>query len=122
AFGDTADQVLDRIKENWRWSDYWFGKTGIDDVYVAGKRVSALIFWNKNEYQPIRGLCSSDLGLCLAYIGPYQGPVPRRMQISADIHLQSAFTLFAGSGFHDPSQLLAVEGITPADFQYEEKS
>jgi hypothetical protein len=37
AYGDAADQVFDRIVENWRWSHYWFGKTGLDDVYAEAR-------------------------------------------------------------------------------------
>jgi hypothetical protein len=71
--------VFNRITENRRWSHYWFGKTGIDDVYAGGKAITALIFWNKSESQPIRGLCSPELALCVAYSGIYLDPAERRM-------------------------------------------
>src|ERR1700680_2775768 len=85
AYGDATDQVFGRIVENLRWSHYWFGKTGIDDVYVEGKRISALIFWNKSESQPIRGLCSSEISLCVAYSGIYLDPAERRMHIPPNV-------------------------------------
>jgi hypothetical protein len=61
---DPSGQVSDRIVENWRWTRFWFGKTGIDD-YAAGRRVSALAFWNSDNSRPLRGLRSSELGVCL---------------------------------------------------------
>ena len=122
AYGDSADQAFDRIIENWRWSHYWFGKTGIDDVYVEGKKISALIFWNKNDGQPIRGLCSTDLSLCAAYSGVYLDPLERRMQMAANVTARQAFESFIKSGLGDSSHILAVKGLRPADFQIEEKS
>ena len=121
-YGDSADQVYDRIVENWRWSHYWFGKTGIDDVYVEGKKISALIFWNKNDSQPIRGLCSTDLSLCVAYSGVYLDPLERRIQMARGATAPQAFESFVKSGLGDSSHILAVGGLRPADFQFEEKS
>lgn len=121
-YGDTADQVYNRIVENWRWSHYWFGKTGIDDVYVEGKKISALIFWTRNDSQPISGLCSADLFLCVAYSGVYLDPLERRMQMAPNVTTQQAFESFVKSGLGDSSHILAVRGLHPADFQIEEKS
>jgi hypothetical protein len=121
-YGDSADQAYDRIVENWRWSHYWFGKTGIDDVYVEGKKISALIFWTKSDSQPIRGLCSTDLSLCVAYSGVYLDPLERRMQVAPNVTAQQAFESFVKSGLGDSSHILAVGGLRPADFQIEEKS
>ena len=59
-FADPSDQVYDRIIENLRWSRYWFGVAGIGDVYVEGKKISALIFWAKKTDRQIMGLCSTD--------------------------------------------------------------
>jgi hypothetical protein len=114
---DQADQVFNRITENWRWSHYWFGKTGIDDAYVEGQRITALIFWNKSGSQPIRGLCSSDLALCIAYSGVYLDPAARRMPIGTNVDVQQAFASFISSGLRDSSHILAVEGVSPADFE-----
>lgn len=121
--GDTqADQVFSRISENWRWSHYWFGKTGIDDVYAAGKKVSVLIFWNNNGIQPVRGLCSSDLSLCVAYSGVYLDPAQRRMPIGQNVDTQQGFATFVSSGFWDASHIGAVDGLSLADFQVQQKS
>jgi hypothetical protein len=122
AYCAAADPVFDRIAENWRWSHYWFGKTGIDDVYVEGKKISALIFWNNSESQPIRGLCSSELSLCVAYSGIYLDPAERRMSIAPNVAPQQAFTSFVRSGLRDSSHMIGVEGLRTADFQLEQKS
>lgn len=122
AHGDVADQVFDRLVENWRWSHYWFGKTGLDDVYVEGKKITALMFWNKSESQPIRGLCSSELSLCIAYSGVYLDPAERRMSIAPGATPQQAFSSFVSSGLSDSSHMLAVEGLNVTDFQVEQKS
>jgi len=123
AYSDSADEIFDRIVENWRWSHYWFGKTGIDDnVYVEGKQISALVFWTKNDSQPIRGLCSTDLSLCVAYSGAYLDPFERRMQITPNATPQQAFTSFVNRGFRDSSHILAVEGLSLADFQVQQRS
>ncbi|HLG98794.1 MAG TPA: hypothetical protein VKX49_20955 [Bryobacteraceae bacterium] len=121
-YGDAADEMFDRIAENWRWSHYWFGKTGIDDVYVEGKQISALIFWTKSESQPIHGLCSSELGACVAYSGVYLDPAGRRMQMAPNTRPRQAFRSFISSGFADSSHIIAVEGIKPSDFESAEKS
>ena len=68
---DPGKDVFDRLVENWRWSRYWFDNTGIDDVYVEGKRVSALIFWAKEGRRQKSGMCSVELSLCVSYSGPY---------------------------------------------------
>lgn len=119
---ETANQVVGRITENWRWSHYWFDKTGIDDHYMAGRKVSALVFWNSSDNRPIRGLCSSELGICLAYVGPFLDPEPRRMTIAPEISDLSAFTTFVGNGFQDRSHLLAIRGTTVTDFQRQQLS
>ncbi len=119
---DKEGQVFERIVENWRWTRYWFGKTGIDDAYVEGKKISALIFWNKNDSQPINGLCSSELSLCVAYLGAHLDPFERRMQIAPGVAQQQAFASFINSGLRDSSQIMAVEGLSVADFQVEQKS
>lgn len=118
---DSADQVYDRIIENWRWTHYWFGKTGIDDVYSEGKKVTALIFWSDGHGQPIQGLCSADLFLCVAYSGVYLDPKARRVQIPADVTVRQAYASFVDSGFADPSHLLPEGGLSLTDFQSEEK-
>lgn len=119
---DSADQVLDRIAETWRWSHYWFGKTGIDDLYATGRKVSAPVFWNNNGNRPVRGLCSSDLGACLAYSGAYLDPAPRRMDVAPNVSPQQAFMAFVSDGFRDSSHILAIRGMTAADFQLQETS
>lgn len=98
-------------------SHYWFGKTGIDDVYAEGKRISALIFWNKNELRPLRGLCSSDLGLCAAYSGVYLDPAERQMRMSPSQSPQEAFAAFVACGFRDSSHLIKVEDVRLLDFE-----
>jgi hypothetical protein len=119
---DAADQVVDRIVETWRWSHYWFGKTGIDGSYAAGRKVSALVFWNDNENRPMRGLCSSELGACLVYSGAYLDPAPRRMEIAPNVSARQAFMAFVTDGFRDSSHILAIEGMRAADFQSQETS
>ena len=93
AYGASADEVLERIAENWRWSHYWSGKTGIDDVYAEGKKISALVFWNESQSQPIRGLCSSELSLCVAYSGVYLDPAERRIPMAAHVAPQRRLCL-----------------------------
>jgi hypothetical protein len=123
ACDDTAGQVFDRIVENWRWSHYWWsGKTGIDDVYAAGKKISALIFWTKNTAQPVRGLCTAELSLCVAYEGVYLDPTGRRMQIASGVAVKDAFTAFVNSGLRDASHMNTVEGLRPSDFDIAEQS
>lgn len=119
---ETADRVIDRITETWRWSNYWFGKTGIEVPYATGQTVSALVFWNGNEIQPLRGLCSSELGACMVYAGVYLDPAPRRMKIAPGVGLRQAFMTFIGDGFRDSSHILAIKDMTAADFQIQEKS
>jgi hypothetical protein len=114
--------VFNRITENWRWSHYWFGKTGIDDVYAGGKAITALIFWNKSESQPIRGLCSPELALCVAYSGIYLDPAERRMSMGSAGSLQQAFESFITSGLRDSTHIAPVDRLSPADFQTEQKS
>src|SRR5690242_18551835 len=91
---DAADQVFDRIVENWRWSRFWSGTTGIDDVYIEGKKFAALVFWTKNDSRPIRGLCSTELLACVAYSGVYLDPRARRMPITSNATPEQAFTSF----------------------------
>ncbi len=119
---ETANQVFERIVENWRWSHYWFGKTGLDDAYVPGKKISALIFWNRSEDQPIRGLCSSELGRCVAYAGIYLDPHERQVPLALGTSLQQAFASWVNGGLRDPSFLVGVQGFAAADFQSETKS
>ena len=119
---DPGDQVFDRIVENWRWSHYWFGKTGIDDAYVEGKKVSVLIFWTKSDSQPIRGLCSTELSLCVAYSGVYLDPRERRMRMAPNVAPQQAFTSWVNDGLRDPTALIGVQGLSMADFEVVEKS
>jgi hypothetical protein len=119
---DTADEVLERIVENWRWSYYWFGENGVDDVYSVGKRVSMLVFWTKNEIRPIRGICSTELLRCVAYSGVYFEPFGRRMEMTRNSTPHQAFLAFVNSGFRDAAHVLAIEGLKTADFLFEEKS
>src|SRR5215472_1544234 len=96
---EPSSQDIERLTENWRWSHYWFGKTGIDDVYTPGKKINALIFWTRKDRRPKTGLCSSDLSICVAYSGRYLSPQAERMQIGAKTSLQQAFASFVSSGF-----------------------
>jgi hypothetical protein len=119
---DTSAQALDQLVENWRWSHYWFGKTGIDDVYVPGKRVSALIFWTKKDRRAKTGLCSSDLSLCIAYSGPYLSPRAERVRIDPRTSLQQAFASFVNGAFGgDEDYIGPKERLRPGDFDSEEK-
>jgi hypothetical protein len=120
--GDSVGQVYGRIVENWRWTHYWFGKTGIDDVYSEGKRITAVIFWSEGHGQPIRGLCSVDISLCVAYSGVHLDPKARRTQIPANVTAREAFFSFVKSGLSDPTHLLSTGGLRVEDFQFEEQS
>jgi hypothetical protein len=119
---ENASGVLDRIVENWRWSRYWFGSSGIDDVYAEGKKISALVFWNTNNVQPMRGLCSSEFLLCVAYSGVYFDPLERRIEIAPNVPLQRAFTSFVNRGFGDSSHIIAFGHLRLEDFRFEEIS
>jgi len=118
---DVAGKVFSRIVENWRWSYYWFGKTGIDDVYVSGKKISALFFWSTKPMRPMRGFCSSDISRCVAYEGVYLAPLEREMGISPRASSQQAFGTFVSSGFRDPKYLSLIEGLSLADFESKER-
>src|ERR1700719_1826407 len=96
---DEAGRIFERIVENWRWTHYWAGSTGLDDVYVAGKKISALLFWTKSDSRPIRGFCSTELSLCVAYSGFYLDPLERRMPMPPNVAPQQAFASFVTSGF-----------------------
>ena len=83
------------------------------------------MFWNKSESQPIRGLCSAEPSLCVAYSGVYLAkldPAERRMPVALNVTSQQAFTSFVSSGLRDSTHMLAVEGLRPTDFQVEQKS
>lgn len=121
-YGDAADRAVDRIVENLRWTYYWFGKTGIEHVYAEGKTISALVFWHKNDSPPISGLCSTDISICVAYSGVYLDPAERQMPIGQSVTSQQAFAAFISSGLRDASHRLAVEGLSPNDFQIEQRS
>src|ERR1039457_2654805 len=103
-----AQQVLDRILENWRWSWYWYGRTGIDDIYREGKTVSALVFWTKSEARPIRGFCSPDIAVCIAYVGVYFDPKERRVPISSGTPSRVALSSFLANGLRDASHPLQI--------------
>jgi hypothetical protein len=120
--GDMRDQVIDRIVSNWRWSHYWLERTGIDAAYSQGKRISALVFWTKNNTRPIRGLCSADLSLCLAYAGVYLDTIEKQMQIPPGVVPRQALASFVKSGFSDSARLLAYKGFRMADFDIEERT
>lgn len=115
-----ADRALNYIIENWRWSHYWFGKAAIDDVYADGKKIFALVFWARDEERPIRGLCSTEISLCLAYVGVHLDPLPRRMPIAPNSVLREAFEAFVKSGFADSSHMLEVPGLSVTNFSVEE--
>lgn len=122
AHAGAPDEVFQRIVENWRWQHYWFGKTGIDDFYREGKQVSALIFWNMNQMQPIRGMCSPNLQTCVAYSGIYLDPAPRRMQMPASATARQGFDAFVSSGLSDPAHITSADGLKSSDFQSTEIS
>ena len=83
---------------------------------------SALFFWSKNGSQAVRGLCSTDISLCVAYSGVYLDPHGRRTQIAPRVTAQQAFASWASSGFRDPTALLGIQGVGPGDFELAEKS
>lgn len=119
---ESSAQTFDRLVEGWRWSRYWFGSSGVDDVYSPGKKITALVFWTKKERRPKRGLCSSDLSLCVAYSGPYLTPHAERVRIDPKTPLQQAFASFVSSGFGGDEVYQSVaERLHPADFDFEEK-
>src|ERR1700688_3753341 len=97
--GDTSAQAFGRLVENWRWSRYWFGSSGIDDVYKPGTKIAALLFWTKKDRRPKTGLCSFDLSLCVAYSGPYLNPHTERIQIRPGESLQETFKSFVDGSF-----------------------
>ena len=114
---DRSSQAFDRLVENWRWSHYWFGKTGIDDVYAPGRRIDALIFWTKKDRRSKTGLCSADLSFCVAYSGPYLAPRAARMRIDPKTPLPKALASFVNSGFGgDENNMAANERLHPDDF------
>jgi hypothetical protein len=118
---DTATEVFGRLVEGWRWSRYWFGSTGIDDVYTAGKNIEALVFWTKKDRRPKSGLCSSDLSLCIAYSGPYLSPHVERSHIDPKTPIKQAFISFVTNGFGgDESYMNASGQLHPTDFDSEE--
>ena len=102
--------------QNWRWSHYWFGATGIDDVYVEHQRINALVFWSKQSADEIRGICSTELTICVAYIGRYFDPKERRMSIDSSVGTSAAFIDFVKSGFRDASHPLNIPGLHIEDF------
>jgi hypothetical protein len=120
---DSAQQPVDRLVENWRWSHYWFGKTGIDDVYAPGKRINALIFWAKTDRRSKTGLCSTELSACIAYSGPYLSPHAERIRIVPGTTLQQAFASFVNGAFGgDEDYIGPNERLRPGDFDSEERS
>lgn len=120
---DTSTQVFDRLVDGWRWSHYWFGSTGIDDVYMPGKNIKALVFWTKKDRRPKAGLCSSDLSLCIAYSGPYLSPHAERTQVDPKTPNQQAFASFVNNGFGgDESYMSARDQLHLADFESEERT
>jgi hypothetical protein len=119
---DSSEQAVARLIENWRWSSYWFGSSGVDDVYVSGKEINALVFWTKKDRRSKTGLCSSELSLCVAYSGPYLDPHAERMQIGPNTPIRDAFDSFVNSGFGgDESYLPSSARLRSADFDSEEK-
>jgi len=117
----TSRDVFDRLAENWRWSRYWFGKTGIEDVYSEGKRVSVLMFWTKGTRRSKSGFCSTELSLCVALTGPYLDPSPERMHVDKSIDLIDAFRLFVQSDFGGAeSYLSSAERLSAIDFETNE--
>jgi hypothetical protein len=118
----SADHVITTLTENWRWSRYWFGEIGIDDVYVEGKKIAAVVFWNDSLTQPVIGICSLDLLLCVAHSSIYLDPSSRRMSITSNITAQQAFQSFAANGFRDSSHSLRIADVGPSDFHLEEQS
>jgi hypothetical protein len=120
---DASAKAFDRLVEGWRWSRYWFGSSGIDDVYTPGKNITALLFWTKKDRRPKTGMCSSDLSLCIAYSGPYLSPHVERTQIDSKTPLRQAFASFVNNGFDgDESYMSANDRLHPADFASEEKT
>jgi hypothetical protein len=108
--------------ENWQWSHYWFGKTGIDDIYTPGRTITALVFWTKKDRRPKNGLCSSDLSVCVAYSGPYLSPHVERTRIDPRVPLQQAFASFVNGSFGgDENYISANERLHPNDFDLEVK-
>jgi hypothetical protein len=120
SYADAGDDVLDRIVENWRWSHYWFGKTAIDSVAPPGRRISALVFWTKSDTRPIRGLCSSEIFLCVAFAGVYLDPAERQMRTTAGETSQQALDAFINSGLRDSTYSLPVTPLSLADLQFAE--
>lgn len=119
----AGKDVFDRLVENWRWSRYWFGKTGIDDVYSEGKQVSVLIFWTKQGRRPKSGMCSTELSLCIAYSGPQLSPSAERMHIGGRTSVMESFHEFVSSQFGGAeSYINAAERLAVTDFEIAETS
>jgi|GEM_PF-5079036 len=117
---EQAMKVFDQFVERLRWSRYWLGATSMDDIYVEGKLISALVFWTKTNHRPKRGLCSSDLSLCIAnYSGSYNRGVAQ-VHIDRGLAPQLAFASFANANFGDGGAWFPP--LSPDDFEFEEKT
>jgi hypothetical protein len=117
---EISATAFEKLVDNWRWSHYWFGYSGVDDVYVPGEKISALVFWTKKGRRPKVGLCSSRLSICAAYSGPFLNPRIERANIDPGKSLQQAFASFVAGGFGGTERYVGpLERLSLADFSFE---
>jgi len=97
AQGKDGQSVFNQIIEDWRWQKYWGSNSGVDDVYVKGKRATALIFWARSPWDSTKGLCSPSLGFCVGYsnIGDQH-----KMTLSETANARESFASFVESDFN----------------------
>jgi hypothetical protein len=120
---EPSARVFNQLVQNWRWLRYWFGSSGIDDVAIPGKKITALVFWTKTDRLPKSGLCSPDLSLCIAYSGPRLNPRSDRIAIDGNASLRDSFEQFVKGGLRGTERNFAPkEAFQPSDFDSVEGS
>ncbi len=115
----AAQYIFDQYVERVRSSRYW-GTTHNDQMYVEGKRISALVFWTKTTQRPKYGLCSAALKLCIAnYSSPsYRGVA--EVSIDPSLEPKLAFASFAERNYGDGGAWR--QSLTINEFEFEERT
>jgi hypothetical protein len=117
ASAQTANQVIEQVFENWHWTRFWFGRTGVEGHYEVGKRISALVFWETSKPYNLKGLCSTELSRCVAYAGRYLAPYELGISIESNSTATDAFRNWVNHGFSDGRQLVGFPDLTMEDFK-----